>query len=225
MKRVVRIAWSLTASFLLAMALFLILAVPARAPRGGKNSLGGRTIASVQEEEFDRRLLHYHLCYGIRFSADRATVERRRVCKAMLVNRLERMFEQPGRYFRTPVEFHCEDTVFSRAPASESGVSISLQPNREFTAIDQAIQAHMEAENIGESVDRFARDACEFLVDCKQAMRPGSLSLRKLAACFSTGDLTHRKILLDEVGAMLFRAKASQTKILYSNLLEDAHKQ
>lgn len=223
MRRVVRIAWSLSASFILAVALFLFLAVPARAPRGGKHSLGGRTIASVQEEEFDRRILHYQLCYGIRFSAERATLERRRVCKAMLVNRLSRVLDEPGKYFRVPVEFHCEDTVFSRAPASESGVSVSLQPNREFTAIDQAIRSNLEVENVGESTDRFAREACEFLVDCKHAMRPSSLSLRKLASCFSTGDLTHRKVLLDEVGAMLFRAKANQTKILYSELLNEAH--
>jgi hypothetical protein len=50
-----------------------------------------------------------------------------------------------------------------------------------------------------------------------------NFSFRKLAACFSTGDLTHRRILLDEVGAMLFRAKENQTKILYAELLEEPH--
>lgn len=224
MKRVAKMAWSFLATTVLAAVLFLFLVEPARAPHGGKKSLGGRTIASMQERDFDHRLLHYQLCYGIRFHADKATVERRRVCKAMLVHRLDRALSQPGSYFRAPIDFQCEDTVFTRSTASAANISVLLKPNSEFEAIDRVVDANRELATAGESTDRFAKKACEFLTDCKLAMSSSGLSFRKLASCFSTGDLTHRKILLDEVGAMIFSSRQSGTKILYAELLEQAHK-
>jgi hypothetical protein len=54
-------------------------------------------------------------------------------------------------------------------------------------------------------------------------MNGTNLSFRKLGACFTTGNLTHRKILLDEVGSMIFKSKQSRTKILYADLLQQAH--
>lgn len=222
MKKVAKVAWSVFASIALAAAFFLFLVTPARAPYGGKNSLGGRTIASIQEREFDHRLTFYQLCFGVKFSAEKATLERRRVCKAMLLHRLDQTLTLPGAYLRSPVEFHCEDTIFSsRKVASDSVV---LKPNKEFAAIDGLFSSQLEQENVAESTDQFAREACEFLTQCKLATTAHQLSFRKLASCFSTGNLTHRKILLNEVGAMLFRAKGSQSKILYADLLEEAHK-
>lgn len=217
-------AWSLLATFILAVCFFLFLVAPARAPHGGKNSLGGRSIASMQEREFDQRILQYQLCYGVKFAADRATLERRRVCKAMLVHRLDQALARPGAYFKNPIEFSCEDTVFSRPKNADSEAAVALQPNGEFQAIDKAVAANLEVASVGESSDRFARDACDFLTGCKLAMTSAQLSFRKLATCFTTGDITHRKILLNEVGAMIFRAKKSQTKILYADMLEEAHK-
>lgn len=223
MRRVAKVAWSLFASVALAAAFFLFLVTPARAPYGGKNSLGGRTIASIQEREFDHRLMFYQLCYGVRFSAEKATLERRRVCKAMLVHRLDQALTVPGAYLKSPVAFRCEDTIFS-SRKEEGDDAIGLKPNKEFAAIDGVFAGQLERATVGESTDQFARDACEFLTGCKLATTSHQLSFRKLASCFTTGDLTHRKILLNEVGAMLFRAKASQTKILYADLLEEAHK-
>jgi hypothetical protein len=224
MRRLAKAAWNVFFTAFLTTAFFLFFVSPARAPYGGKNSLGGRTIASMQEKDFDHRLLHFQLCYGVKFSADSATLERRRVCKAMLVSRLDQVLSVPGAYFRSPMEFRCENTVFVRSTASDQGVSVVLKPNEEFNAIDKAIAENLERAEVGESTDRFARQACEFLTSCKLAMTGTNFSFRKLAACFSTGDLTRRKILLDEVGAMVFRAKQSQAKILYAELLEDAHK-
>lgn len=222
MKRVVKAAWSVFASCVLAAAFFLFLVAPARAPHGGKNSLGGRTIASLQEREFDQRLLFYQLCYGVKFSAEKATLERRRVCKALVVHRLDHALGVPGAYLKSPVAFRCEDTVFSSRKDKEN--EVSLQPNREFASIDRLFASHLEKTTVGESTDQFAREACEFLTDCKLATTSYRLSFRKLASCFATGNLTHRKILLDELGAMIFRAKENQTKILYADLLEEAHK-
>ncbi len=222
MKRVARIAWSFFATTLLAFLFFLFFISPARAPHGGKNSLGGRSIASLQEQEFDQRILLYQLCYGVKFVAENATVERRRVCKAMLVHELQRVLETPGNHFKVPMEFRCEDTVFTRAKEAE-GISVALQPNKEFQAIEGAVQKNLEQATVGESTDQFARDACSFLTDCKLAMGSKGFSVRKLAACFSTNNITHRKILLNEVGNMVFRAKENR-KILYADLLEEAHK-
>lgn len=222
MKRVAKMAWSLMATMILAVLFFLFLVAPARAPHGGKTSLGGRSIASMQEKEFDNRLLQFQLCFGVKFNADKATLERRRVCKVVLVHRLSRALSQPGSYFKAPMEFHCEDTVFTRSTASAAGISVLLKPNQEFAAIDRAIEGNLEVATVGESTDNFAKSACEFLTDCKLAMSASNLSFRKLASCFSTGNLTHRKILLDEVGAMIFKSKQNRTKILYAELLEQA---
>jgi hypothetical protein len=206
----------------LAAAFFLFLVTPARAPYGGKNALGGRTIASIQEREFDHKLMFYQLCFGVRFTAEKATLERRRVCKAMLVHRLDQELSIPGAYLKRPVEFRCDDTIFT--PKSEKGDdAVALKPNKEFDAIDGVFSSSMEHATVAESTDEFARDACNFLTDCKLATTPYKLSFRKLASCFATGNLTHRRILLDEVGAMLFRAKENQTKILYAELLDEAH--
>lgn len=222
MRRAARVAWSITAPTLLAVLFLLFTVAPARAPQGGKNSLGGRTIASIQEDDFDRRLLRYQLCYGVRFRAEQSTLERRRVCKAMLVHKLDAALEKPGAFFRVPVEFQCDDTAFARQPASDE--IASLKPNAEFQAIDRVIAAHLEPGEASEREDFFAREACLFLTDCKWAMRPNHLSLRKLASCLSTPDMAHRKILLDEIGAMLFRARNTRSKLLYSELLQEARK-
>jgi hypothetical protein len=223
MKRAAKQLWSIFVVLLLSTAMFLFTISPARAPHGGKNSLGGRTIASLQEREFDQKLLQFQLCYSVNFNAERATPERRRVCKALLVHRLEKFLANPGSYLKAPMEFHCEDTVFSRPKGKDDDlIHVAMQPNKEFEAIDVAIQANLEPGSVGESLDRKAKQACSFLTDCKLAMGPQGLSFRKLAQCFSTGNVTHRKILLDEVAAMLFKAKEQQNKILYADLLLEA---
>jgi hypothetical protein len=99
-----------------------------------------------------------------------------------------------------------------------------MKPNSEFAAIEAALAAHLEEDTVAESAHRIASEACDFLTDCKWAMRPPQFSFRKLGACFATANLMHRRILLDEVGAMLFRAKPNQTKILYAELLQEAYK-
>lgn len=224
MKRAAKIAWSFVGTVLPAFLLFFFVIAPARAPHGGKKSLGGRTIASLQEEEFDRQLLRYHLCYGVDFNAANATLERRRVCKALVVHRLQLALDRPGAFLKEPLEFQCEDTVFAKPNLETSAVSVILKPNAEFAAMDEALSRAVDVADVGESTDRFAKQACEFLTDCKWATRANNFSLRKLGSCFSTPNLTHRKILLDEVAGMLFRVKDSPSKDLYAHLLEEAHK-
>lgn len=219
MKRAVKLAGSLSATLVLAAMLFLFLANPARAPAGGKRWTGGRTIASLQEEEFDRRLLKLQLCYGVKVVADRCTLERRRVCKAMLVHELEPVLEAKGNYLKTPVEFHCQDTAVGK-PLLDDEDSVSLRPNLESAAIHGALSSNLSQLTPSDSQHQRVREACEFLTDCKWSMRPQSFSLRKLASCISTPDATHRKVLLNEAGKMLFGGKAARRNTLYSRLVE-----
>lgn len=225
MKRAVKIAWSSIVTTLLVAIIFFLSVSPARAPSGGKNSLGGRTIASQQEEEFDRKIMRYSLCYGVKFNAEKSTLERRRVCKAMLVHQMEAALQKTGAYLRGPTEFRCEDTAIGKkADSLDGSLIVQLRPNAEFAAIDTALNQNLEVASVAENDDYFARAACDFLTECKLAMRPNHFSLRKLADCFSTNNLTQRKILLDEVGSMIFRSKSQSTKILYSQLLREAQK-
>lgn len=208
---------------LLVLVLFFLLIEPARAPLGGKNSLGGRTIAALQEEEFDRRLLNMQLCYGVKFNGDNATPGRRRVCKALLVHSLDKKLAPAGTVLKYPLEFRCEDTVFSRGTASNdlAGLTVSLKPNEEFRAINDALDKSLESVATTEDRALEARQTCEFLTDCKWAMRPQGLSLRKLASCLGTPDLVRRKIIIDEFSAMLFKLKGRQSSVLISQLLQN----
>lgn len=219
MKRAVKIASSLVATTTLAVLLFLFLVNPARAPGGGKRWSGGRTIASLQEEDFDRRLLKLQLCYGVKVIADQCTLERRRVCKALVVHELEKSLDSPGSYLKTPVDFHCKDTAVGKSLLDDED-SISLRPNGELSSIQSALATHLGQLDDGALLHGQAREACEFLTDCKWSMRPQTLSLRKLASCISAPNATHRKILLNEAGAMLFGGKAGHRPTLYSRLVE-----
>jgi len=223
MKRAVRIAWSFSFTFLVTAVLFFVVIAPARAPQGGKNSLGGRTIASLQEEDFDKKILRYQLCQGVRFYADTATLERRRVCKAMLVHEMEAFLGASGAYLRTPVEFHCQDTSIGKKEweNGEGQPAVALQPNFEEQEMEKVLAASVDHKIVSEEEDKFARDACEFLSECKEAMRPKTLSFRHLGHCLMTENITHRKILLDEIASMLFRVELS-SKILYADLLDEA---
>lgn len=225
-KKVIHWAWRLIVPIFLVTIFFFAVIEPARAPRGGKNSLGGRTLASQQEEEFDRRLLTLQLCYGIKFNGESATPARRRVCKALLVHSIDKVLAAPGAILKYPVEFRCENTVFPKAqlPGDSAGLVVFLKPNEEFKAIDGALEKSVESIATTEDQALSARETCEFLTDCKWAMRPQALSFRKLASCLGTQDITRRKILLDEFGAMLFKIKERQGRVLISQLLENPPK-
>lgn len=207
----------------MAVPLLFFLVIPARAPSGGKLGTGGRTIASLQEEDFDRRLLKLQLCYGVRMVADQCTIERRRVCKALLVHELETVLEGEGNYFPKPMEFHCEDSAVGKPFPAEDGTHF-LRPNTELASIHQAIAANFfpgTQSTVQPRAHREAREACEFLTECKWAMRPQSLSLRKLASCIVGNNASRRMAFLQEAGAMVFGGTAGRREILYPRLLGD----
>jgi hypothetical protein len=218
MKRAVKVAFSVGTSALLSVLFFFFLISSARAPSGGKLWSGGRTIASLQEEGFDKRLLKLQLCYGVKLVADQCTLERRRVCKAMLVHESEAALEPSGHFLKSPLEFHCEDTAVGHPILDEEVVT--LRPNAEISSIHGAFSGNLQESTPAPGMHKGAREACDFLTDCKWAMRPQSFSFRKIASCVTTGDSTNRRILLNEVGAMLFGGKAARRRTLYPNLVD-----
>jgi hypothetical protein len=219
MKRAVKVAFSVGTSALLSLLFFFFLMSSARAPSGGKLWSGGRTIASLQEDDFDKRLLKLQLCYGVKLVADQCTLERRRVCKAMLVHESETALEPSGNFLKSPVVFHCEDTAVGHPVLDEDAVT--LRPNAEISSIHAAFEGNLQASSPAPGVHKGVRESCEFITDCKWAMRPQSFSFRKIASCITTGDSTNRRILLNEVGAMLFGGKAARRHTLYPNLMSN----
>lgn len=219
MNRMAKFAWSGITSVALVVLFSFFAIVPARAPSGGKLWTGGRTIASLQEEDFDRRLMKYQLCYGVKLVADQCTLERRRVCKAMLVHEMETALATSNRFLKAPVEFRCEDTALSHSVTADD--LVGLRPNGETKAIQSTLEPALQQDATVSSLQHEeARGACEFLTDCKWAMRPRSFSFRKLASCLTTPNATHRKVLLNEVGAMVFGGRGARSRTLYSNLVD-----
>jgi hypothetical protein len=217
MKRAVKAAWGLGVPAALAVLFLFFLVAPARAPSGGKLWTGGRTIASLQEDDFDRRLLKLQLCYGVSLTADQCTAERRRVCKAFVLHEVETALTGQGAYLRIPVEFRCEDTAAGKF-LSDAEDFTDLRPNAEVSAIQRALESSLVPGNSNAQGKNLAGEACEFITDCKWAMR--APSLRKLAGCLTTGNATHRKILFSEMAAMLFGGKAGWRGPLYPQLVE-----
>ncbi len=221
MQRAVRIVWSGFVTLFFAALIFFIFVGPAKAPKGNKRSLGGRTIASVQEEEFDRTLYEYSTCYGIRFVAKQATPERRRVCKAILVHQLGQSLAETGTYFPIPVEFRCENTAMGqRIWFNDLSQPIAaLQPNSEFVTIDEIVKKNLEHDNVPMEVDNKVRDACHFIANCKRALRFETFSIRKIASCFTDDDSLHRRMMVDTVGDLVF--PNSREKLLVADLLHE----
>lgn len=219
MKKRAKVLWSRWgASSVLATFLFFLVVARAHAPAGGKQFTGGRTIASLQEEDFDRRLLKLNLCYGVRLEASQCMLERKRVCKAVVVHELEGALEKAGNYLHSPMEIHCEDTAVGK-PWGDDEI-VSLRPNAEIRELRAALKKDLRGSSAGQDQHNQIREVCEFLTDCQWAMRPSSLSLRKLASCLTTDNALHREMLLNEIGSILFHKNQATRTALYPQLEE-----
>lgn len=222
MRKAARMAWTFFFTIVVTTLFFFLPITPARAPHGGKNLLGGRTIASMQEEEFDRKLLKYQLCYGVNFNSASTTLERRRVCKAMLMHQLDLAFEKSGAYLRAPVEFQCDDTAFGKKEWENSGVAVvALKPNAEEESIERALASYIDYKKINSVEEGAVKEACDFLTSCKTSMR--TLSFRQIGTCLTTKNVMHRRVLLDEIGTMIFSSR-TEPRFLYTELVEQPRK-
>ncbi|NUM88807.1 MAG: hypothetical protein HUU37_06365, partial [Bdellovibrionales bacterium] len=207
-------------TLVLFLVLFLFAVEPARAPKGGRKNLGGRTIASLQEEDFDRALHRYEVCYGVRLEASLATPERRRVCKALLVHELNASLEAPGSYLEKPLVFRCHNTSLGRrAGHAEGDEEILLQPNREQAAIHEGLSPLLRQVNVSAEADREVRDACGFVSRCQRAMGLEGLSLRQLGSCLADRDALHQRLMGDTFARLLFPRSSQGKRLLAASLL------
>ncbi len=223
MRRAFRIVWSGLGTLVLSVLLFLLLVEPARAPKGGRKSLGGRTIASLQEEDFDRTLYRYEVCYGVKLEAVQATPERRRVCKALLVHELNSTLDAPGSFLEGPVTFRCHNTAIGRRAGRAEGEDpvVLLQPNREQAAIQEGLLPYLRQVKVSTEADQEVREACEFVSRCQRAMGLEGLSLRRVGTCITDRDALHQRLISDIFARLLFPQSARGKKLLAATLLRE----
>lgn len=221
MRKAMRLAWSGFVTVFFAVIIFFVLIQPAKAPQGNKKSLGGRTIASIQEEEFDRILQQYQVCYGVRFVAQKATPERRRVCKAVLVHWLSQAFGESGSYFAVPVEFQCENTAMGRRSwfGDLNHPIVALQPNTESETIEGVLKEYLDRKEVSVDVDMRVRDACSFISRCKRALSFNQFSVRRVGSCFADNNSLHRRMMVDLVGEFVF--PRAREKMLIADLFHE----
>src|SRR3989338_2914727 len=114
---------------------------PAIAPKGEFFFSANRTLASLQEQEFDRELNRLRLCYGVGFESLNISLDRRRSCKAILVKKLKHAVVDTAKYFARPIKFQCQDTAETDAIWEDwrGNFIIMLQPNSEKERIDTMI--------------------------------------------------------------------------------------
>jgi hypothetical protein len=223
MKKIMGFAWSSVSTALVCAMLFFGMITPARAPKGGRGSLGGRTIASIQEEDFDKKLLNYQVCYGVSFDAGNATQERRRACKAMLVHKLEGAFAKRGTFLTSPVLFRCENTSFGAEQWQDwqEHPVVALHPNHEFLAIEALLARYSDSIQVDTDREQNARETCHFLSECKDALRFDHFSFRRVSSCLLDDSAERRTYMLDTIGNMLFRSKFSHERLLFAEILRN----
>lgn len=224
MKKSLCFLWRNIFAGIFVLLLFWVSIPSARAPMGNKKFLGGRTIASIQEEDFDKTLYRYQYCYGLQLRGERATQERRRACKAILVRSIEEALQRkPGAYFRHNMVFQCEDTALGplhwKDTKQEDTTIIALRPNHEEIVIAQAILENLDyVSSASPELEAKAKDICNFYVDCKKAMRLENFSVRKIGSCLAERDEYKRRVILNSVSKLIFRAP-SQKGMLVSEVL------
>ena len=172
----------------------------------GGPEVPGRSLAALQETEFDSKLDRYRQCYGIKVSYKQASVGRRRACKALLVHRLGDVLAAPGAYFSVPLRFECQNTAkgYTKWINWENHPVLKLKPNQEYKVIDLAITNYLKT---GKNSSKWlkAKKACDFLIQCRGKLSWSQLSFDTVRRCFWNTDELARSILRDELLASLFK--------------------
>jgi len=216
MKKIFKWFFRLLGCSCLVVFFFFLATKPARAPHGGKKFLGGRTIASIQEEDFDKSLYKYRYCYGIKFSGKKASQERRRACKAILVHKVEEVLQKgPGAYFKEPLQFQCDDTSLGPVQRGEGENKIfALRPNDELVVLERWLNAKLDFANQNPELEKRALDVCSFLVSCRMAMGMSGFSLRKIASCIMEDDEYRRRVMMNALSQIVFHEKNDNGRLV-----------
>lgn len=191
---------------------FLLFASPAQAPADPSQtpSPSSRSIAAIQEREFDAQLDRFHLCYGVDLTFDDSSDSRRRSCKAIVVHDLGRIFSTPGAMTAKPLRLHCQNSGAGATRAfDDSSVPVyRLKPNQEHETIEQAMSNHLvQVEDIPRWLA--AKRACDFYLDCQKRLDWHQISFRVINRCLFQAGVEGRQILWESFRDSVFR---SQTK-------------
>ncbi len=170
--------------------LFITWNTLAQAPAGEDLGIySGRSIAQIQEEDFDRRLNRYRHCYGVQVSYENASEGRRRACKALVVHKIGKALEAPGAYFNLPLSFECQNTGagFTQWYDWKSNPVLKLKPNQEYEVIEHAIENYLKNSFNAARWSR-AQEACDFYLECRDALSFSKWNFRNLKRCFWKSD-------------------------------------
>lgn len=189
-----------------AIVLLLLFVSPAIAPQGDKRDPGGRTLASIQEEEFDDRLFRLETCYGVRFAVGDIARDRRRACKAILLHEIETALAAPGAVFRTPVLFRCEDTASKPSVSKDSADRpvFALRPNDDYAQIDRVLTQYLRTAEVTTEEDKEQRRVCQAAIHCQKLLRFRTFGLGRIRACVSGEGSLRQKLVLTALSQVLF---------------------
>lgn len=192
----------------------LIFASPAEAPADKKMQAKAkkRTIAALQEVEFDQRLERLELCYGVRVSFGDPSVSRRRTCKAIIVHDLRNALNASGTHFSKPLRFHCQSTGTGTTRFfDEDGTPVfRLKPNKEHQAIENALKNHLvQANNPGGWIKGLR--ACDFYLECQKRLKWSEVNFNIVNRCIFQAGAEGRQLLWESFRSSVFNSAPEQT--------------
>lgn len=220
--RFLRLAKCLLLPFVFVFLIFPLTYRFALAPVGDKHALGGRTIASVQEEEFDLRLERLRFCYGVRLQAHDVSIDRRRACKAIVVNKLRQILGQRGVYLVQPLHIDCQDRSNGQAEWREwDGTPVlALKPNNEREMIDRIKEKYLVESEISAEKQQNADAACERILHCQKLVQWSAMAPIKAASCVLDRDAGRRRIIMDLIADQMFHFSSEHPAVM-TQLLSD----
>ena len=188
----------------------------ALAPQGDKRALGGRTIASVQEEEFNRKLERFDFCFGARFHNGDVSMDRRRVCKAIVVQKLNGLLNKPGVFLSRPIRLQCQDSP--RGPKEwkdwDGTPVIAVRPNRELEVVEHISANYLVHREISSLQQQRADAACEHVLYCQKAVQWSAIAPMDTLRCALDKDPQRRRIILDLIANQMFHVATERTAVM-----------
>lgn len=187
-------------------------ALRAEAPSGGRNTPGGRSIANLQEEEFDSKLQRYELCYGIRVQANSVSQLRRKTCKAQILKSLDKLLAEGDRYFEEVINFECRD--YASVVKSTKSLSESILVAPENNGYEELLAKFLITRKSDPILIEHAEHACKKLQRCVQNDRLGHFSLPTFLACALESDPYVRRATWDLYASKLFNRSPATNKVI-----------
>lgn len=181
-----------------------------------------RSLAAIQEKEFDHKLNRFNRCYGVQLSYEHASEGRRRSCKALVVHRIGSALEEQGAYFSSPLRFECQNTAAGQTEKTEWQTEpvFRLKPNLEYEVLDKAIQNYLVKVEANQDWQR-AVATCEFYLECRNDLSWSNLTFRTIRRCLMGADSNLvSRLLQREILDTIFRR--ASTGLVIPTILQEA---